>query len=837
MKMRCPVVSLFDRMVYPVLFVLFLLGVSQGQEIDPAAYRRAIESGDITPSQMDELMQEYRARKGRSPSGLAEEMESRLEDEKARREEDTLEKASEEKGTEEASRDMESSSESTYQKMLRGEPVHPDELIPGLKRFGHRVFSDAGSSTFVPAQGMAVPSEYILGTGDEINVMLWGRINEEYDLKVGREGKINIPRIGPVAVAGLPFSAMERNIHSQLSNIEGVEASVSVGKLRSIGVFVVGEVANPGLYTVSALSNVTNVLFAAGGPTHRGSLRQVQLKRNGRLIATIDYYDFLLKGIDRSKYKLRSGDVVLVPVARKMAAIAGNVRRSAIYEVLPKTTLGDLVDLAGGFTPTAWTTRLQVKRYVDNEFQTVLDLDSVTESLPSFGIEDGDIVKVFPVVVQNQDAVYLEGNVVRPGTYQLKEGMRVSDLIGGYGGLRPECYFQYAVIMRREAPSYVGSVIPFNLKDALNSPGGNHDIALQSQDRVVIYHRDFFEPDRSVMVEGAVTSGGKYKLLEDMTIRDLILQAGGLGEDASTFRGELYRRNLEDEIVRTEKIDFCVACAMEDDPAHNLELRRFDRVYVRSKRGWQEEKTVRLKGEVVYPGRYVLLGDETLGQLIERAGGFTEDAYLAAALLTRPSVKRLEQERIDEYAQQLEREIMQATAAMAAEEDAQEVQQIIDQQKMLLQELRSSKPVGRVVIDLTSRNSYEDFLLEDGDALLVPETKYTVSVIGEVYNPATFRHDPDEASVRNYVERSGGLKPSAEKKDIYVIRANGSILTRKMARVQRAKLKPGDVVVVPQKLETGKAYRRFSQTLDTIVRVLTITSLSTSTVLGVQALQ
>jgi protein involved in polysaccharide export with SLBB domain len=246
---------------------------------------------------------------------------------------------------------------------------------------------------------------------------------------------------------------------------------------------------------------------------------------------------------------------------------------------------------------------------------------------------------------------------------------------------------------------------------------------------------------------------------------------------------------------------------------------------------------VELSGEFVYPGSYVLLEGETLGQLIERAGGFTENAYLTAGMLTRPSVKRLEQERIDEYAKQLEREIMQTTAVLAAEQGGPEIQQILEQQKNLLKDLRATEPIGRVVIDLTKSKSYRDFLMEDGDALFIPKTKYTVSVIGEVYNPATFRHDPDDPRVRSYVERSGGYKRTAEEKDLYVIRANGSILTRRMTNVRRARLRPGDVVVVPQKLETGRRYRRFTHTLQTIKDVLTIASLSTTTLLGAQALK
>jgi polysaccharide export outer membrane protein len=306
---------------------------------------------------------------------------------------------------------------SLYESLIRGINVHPDSQLPKLSVFGYDVFSKAKPTTFAPADFSSVPSSYPINSGDEVVVLLWGRINEEYRLRVSRDGTINIPRLGPISVAGQPFDAMQKNILDRVGTIEGVNASVSMGELRSIGVFIVGEVTAPGFYTISSLSNVTNALFSAGGPTKRGSLRNIQLKRNGKTVSTIDFYDFLLSGSDRSGLRLQSGDVIHVPVVQSMVAIAGNVRRGALYELKGQTTLTDALELAGGLSPAAWTSRIQVERFINNRFQAVLDVESGGDKIPAFDLNDGDIIKVFPVLERDKNTVYLSGNVYRPGKY------------------------------------------------------------------------------------------------------------------------------------------------------------------------------------------------------------------------------------------------------------------------------------------------------------------------------------------------------------------------------------------------------------------------------------
>jgi protein involved in polysaccharide export with SLBB domain len=713
---------------------------------------------------------------------------------------------------------------SMYENILRNRVIDPDSLLKTLTVFGLDVFSGARPSTFAPNDYASTPADYIVGSGDEIIVLLWGRMNEEYHLKIDRDGQVNIPHIGPVSVAGLPFNALQKNILDRVQNIEGVQATVSMGELRSVGVFIVGEVKSPGYYTVSGLSNVTNALFAAGGPTRRGSLRAVQLKRNGVAIATVDFYDFLLSGKDNTNLRLKSGDAIIVPIVKKMVAIAGNVRRSALYEIKPNTMLKDALNLAGGVTPAAWTNRIQIERFKENKFQMVLDLAAESSNaIPNIEVQDGDIIKIFPVVEKNKNAVYLSGNVIRPGKYEYKEGMKLSDLLPDFQALEAETYFDYAIVLRQDPPSFLNRIVPFNLKKAIEDHGSVDNVGLQPRDEVIVYSRDYFEPDRTVTIDGAVTTPLKQKLLENMKIRDLIIKSGGLLDNASPERGELYRRSNENETSTTEKIDFCVSCALADDPKHNLALKRFDRVYIRNKKGWEEEKRIVLKGEFVFPGEYVLVDREPLGNLIERAGGFTKDAYLPAALLLRPSVKSLEQKRTDEYASGLELDAVTLSTNMASKgQNTAESQQLLQQQLLMINKLRAKGIDGRIVIDMTKQESYKDFIPEDGDVLFVPKKIGTVSVIGEVFNPATFKYEGGRSKARYYIEMTGGFKESAAKKNVYIFRANGSIITNRNVNIMETALAPGDVVVVPQKIEYQNNFKVFMDTIDSIFKIASV---------------
>ena len=706
---------------------------------------------------------------------------------------------------------------SVYEKMFMGEDIIPDTLISSLKMFGYEVFSQTRSYSFNPGDMSNVPVDYPVRAGDEVKIHLWGRINEEHLLKVSREGTLNVPRIGPVRVAGQPFGTMERTLSQKLQNIEGVNVALSMGELRPIGIYIVGEVNSPGFHTVSPLTNVTNALFTAGGITKRGSLREVQLKRGGKLIAEVDFYDFLISGNDKTGLRLQAGDVIVVPVVKQMVAVVGNVRRSAMYELKKPTKLSEVLETAGGVSPSGWINRIQVERFEGNSRQIILDVDSSRVALPDVTIKDGDIIKVFPVLAKGKNAVFLSGNVLRPGKYEFKSGMRVRDVIADHRDLLPESYFEYAVVLRKTFPSLLERIVPFSLQEALNDAAGGDNLLLEELDEIIIYPQDYFTPDRTVSIDGSVTTSGSYRILDNMTIRDLILQAGGLSDDASQQRGELYRRASGNESTVFNKIDFSVEKAMEADPRHNIILNKSDRVFVRSMRGWEPERRVTLNGEFVYPGVYVIFEDETLGGLIERAGGFKEDAYLQASVFTRQSIRKLEQRKQSEYVEELEGNMIRLSIELASK--GNNVNSLFEQQLRLKEMLDSSTVTGRVLIDMTNKNLYSSFSLEDGDVLLIPKKPNTVSVLGEVYNSATFRHDSGKTLVSHYLNLAGGPKATAEKKDIYVIRANGNVISNKETRITSIHLEPGDVVVVPAKVRYGNPHKLFLDTADGILKI------------------
>jgi protein involved in polysaccharide export with SLBB domain len=509
-----------------------------------------------------------------------------------------------------------------------------------------------------------------------------------------------------------------------------------------------------------------------------------------------------------------------------MAAIAGNVRRPALYELEDNTSLNDCIELAGGLTPNAWVNRIQVERFQKNDRQIVLDINVESPgTVPAFPVQDGDVIKIFPVVHLDRNAVYLSGNVYRPGKYEYTDGMKISDIISSSDQILPEAYFNYAVIRRQEPPSYEERILSFNLESVLADKNCPDNLSLKALDQIIVYNQDFFEPSRNVTIDGAVTKPGTYKLLKNMRIKDLILEAGGLNEHASFERGELYKRIYDRDSVLTQKIAFSIDAVMKDDPQENILLCKNDRVFIRQKQGWEDQKSITLIGEFTYPGTYIVLEGESLGSIIRRAGGFKPDAYLAAAIFTRESVRKLEVKRTQDYLNQLEMDIATITSEMASKGNVgDEMQAMLSQQRMLLEKLRTIEHHGRVVIDFEDEKNFSELQVEDGDMLFVPKDNSTVAVLGEVFNPSTFVLEKKMPEVRHYVQLAGGFKEDANKKNVYVIKANGSVRTKKMERIPRYSLEPGDAIVVPRKIPFNSGRTKIF--LGTIESVLAITSQS-----------
>jgi len=471
---------------------------------------------------------------------------------------------------------------------------------PPLRIFGHDFFSGTKDS-FAPLDAVPVSNDYIIGPGDEIKVVLWGRMDTSYDLEVNPDGQIIFPKVGPMTVAGLRFSELEEMIKLRLGAITGVNINVSLGKLRSIQVFVLGEVKKPGIYLVSALATIANALHSAGGLTPMGSLRKIELRRNNKRLLNCDLYDFLLRGDTTSDARLMSADVVFVPQAGPMVAISGNVKRPAIYELKDKKSIKTAMDFAGGLTPEAYSQRVQIMRPFEHRVRLVLDTAyNDTLQKDELKLQDGDWVSVSSILPAPVNGVYLYGNVTRPGRYEFKEGYRVTDIIPGLDSLALDSYLNYAAVKRYQFDDMEPELIPFDLGKLLLSKDEKQNIVLEPQDEIYVFNKWLFEDRPYATVSGEVREPGRY-YIEEMRIKDLVFKAGDLSPDAYLPRAELIRIE-KDRREHTIYVD--LAEAMRGNPESNIRVQNEDRLIVHSiwETAWKEFATI--NGEIKKPGKY-----------------------------------------------------------------------------------------------------------------------------------------------------------------------------------------------------------------------------------------
>ncbi len=384
-------------------------------------------------------------------------------------------------------------------------PGKYQDISTNLRRFGYEFFQETSVQVFSDRKDIPVPIDYVVGPGDEVRIMLWGRVNSQYSLIVDRDGRITIPQIGPIAVAGMTFEKMSQQIIKMAEQMVGANIDIAMGSLKTTPILVLGDVRRPGSYTVGSFATITDALLLAGGPNDIGSMRNVQLKRNGRLVTTFDLYHLLLKG-DRSRdLVIRAGDVIFVPVTGPQVGIAGNVKRPAIYEFKDRHDLGGLFELAGGILPTADTQQIQVSRIQKNDRQVVVDIDDKNlNRSKTVKLQDGDLVKVFSIVDRDRNAVYLEGNVKRSGKYQYKVGMRIGDVIKNSADLLDETFMDYALIKRIVPPDRKEELVSFNLGKMLTRRDPANNVELRPEDRIYIFSRWLFMDKPFVSVEGEI---------------------------------------------------------------------------------------------------------------------------------------------------------------------------------------------------------------------------------------------------------------------------------------------------------------------------------------------
>ena len=693
-----------------------------------------------------------------------------------------------------------------------------------LKPFGYDLFSRS-PSTFAPVTNVPVPSDYTIGAGDELDVQLYGSQNRTLRLTVGRDGTVNVPELGPVSVAGQLFSSVKANLEARIERqLIGVRGSVSMGDLRAIRVFVLGEVKRPGSFTVSGLSTITSALFACGGVDKVGSLRRIQLKRQGVLVREMDLYNLLIHGDTTDDVKLLQGDVVFIPPVGPTVSIDGEVRRPAIYEIKHEASVADLVQLAGGLTPQADTSNAMLTRIDEAQRRIVVPVSISTPAAKTEGLRNGDSLRVARLRPTLDSGVVLEGHVYTPGSFAYHPGMHLTDIIHSVDELKPDADLHYVLIRREVPPDRRIAVLSADVALALFGRGSAVDVELQPRDRITVFDlstgRDriiqpimdelrlqgtALQPTALVHVDGRVKIPGDYPLESGMTVSALIRAGGGLEDAAYGGMAELTRyKVVNGEIRRTELVDIDLAGALKGDPKSNLHLEPFDNLSIKEVPQWESKDGVTLGGEVRFPGQYAIRRGETLKSVIQRAGGLTEFAFPEGSIFTRVELKKREQEQLDMLTERMQRDLsVLAIRGTAAGQPGSAAALSVGQ--TLFSQLRSTKAVGRLVIDLPATlrlpvGSPQDVILRDGDELLVPRYPQQVTVIGEVQTSTSHLYKAG-LSREDYIALSGGVTRMADRHRIYVVHANGSVVSTEGSRWFQAggggPIKPGDTVVVP----------------------------------------
>ncbi len=610
----------------------------------------------------------------------------------------------------------------------------------GLRVFGQQLFS-AGPASFIPPSNMPVSTDYIIGPDDNIVVQLWGRINEQYTLTVQRDGSIQLPQIGTIQVAGLTYKQLQELIKREAESITGVNVNVTMGKLRSITIFVVGSVKKPGAYTVSAFDTILNALIYARGPDTLGSMRNIQLRRRNKITTTFDLYDLILKGDNSKDMRLEPGDIIFVPKAETVVAIGGDVRVPAVYELKKEKSLLNALKLAGGIKPSAYSEQIQIQRYLENRERIILDmsLDELKMQKRPFKLQDGDVIRIFPVVKEDTNAVYLFGNVMRPGKYEYSPEMRITDVIKVAEDLKPETYFSYALIKRYEPPEKLPKLVPFNLGEALLKHVTKENILLQPRDEIFIFNKWTFEDKPDVTVSGEVRNPGTYPCEKNIRVKDAIYRAGGLTLNASMGPANIFRTDPKTKEVSMLVIDLAGAMSKEED--NNIILQDKDRLVVHSIREYIPEKKISIYGEVKNSGEYPLAEGMTIRDLVFAGGNLKESAYIYSAELTRYDTSG------GEFFKTEVKKINLKGALKGVEED--------------------------------------NIKLRQFDSIFIPtipkwQAKTKVSISGEVKFPGDYNFT-ERGTLFELIERAGGYLPTAYLK--------GAVLTRESAKVtQRATL-------------------------------------------------
>jgi len=781
-------------------------------------------------------------------------------------------------------------------------------------RFGMEVFRHRSVNADALPMDLPVGADYVLGPGDSLSIELWGGVSQRLFRTVDREGRLLLPEAGPLLVSGKSLGEVQDAVQRLLrTEFRNVSADVSLLKLRTVRVYVVGEVASPGAYDVSSLSTPLNALFAGGGITARGSLRRLEHYRGQQLLEEVDAYDLLLHGVRRGVQRLENGDSLRVPPVGASVTVEGMVRRPALYELRGEKNLNEVLELAGGILPAAALHHIEVQRLDAHEKRTMLSLDigessdkeALRAAFEKFTVQDGEEIHIFPIAPYNTNAVYLEGHVLRPGRYSYREGMKLSDLIRSYSDLLPEPSERYGEVIRIVAPENRPVVESFNLaaavahpesapklqpldtvrifgkyeleaapvftilgevrhpgnyrssgqahlRDAIYEAGGTtpeaweesaqlframpdgsskvfsislhealagealNNIRIEPGDRILIHRQPERVNPPSVFVRGDVARPGRYPLAANMHVSDLVRSAGGLLRSANPTSGDLtqYAATSGPTVQASESRPVNLAAALSGQDGADLALRDGDVLTVPQQTGWKNlGASVTVRGEITKPGVYGIQPGERLSSLLRRAGGLLPTAYPQAAVFERIDVREMQQKTRQELIQRMEQEtpVVKSAVTTSGSEEAALQQAAVQQKERMIDALRRTPVSGRLVVHIRAgqkdfQGSADDIELRAGDSLEIPKQPGFVVIVGQVYNSNAITYSPGK-NAGWYLSHAGGATGFANKKAIFIIRANGSVSSGGgdawSGGILSAAIGPGDTIVVPEKSSFG----------------------------------
>jgi protein involved in polysaccharide export with SLBB domain len=687
-----------------------------------------------------------------------------------------------------------------------------------LSVFGANLFRSV-PSTFAPLDMTPVPSDYVLGPGDELRIRIWGQVNFQANVRVDRSGDIYLPQVGQVHVAGMPFSALDKHLREAIGHIyRNFDLTADVGQIRAIQVYVSGQARRPGVYTVSSLSTLVDALFASGGPSLQGSMRHIELKRGSEVVTTFDLYNLLVHGDKSKDVKLQSGDVIFIPSVGAQVAVTGSVRNSAIYELRENESLGDLIADAGGVSAVAAEARVSIERIEEHRDRHAMEVAYDPSGLATL-LAEGDVVHVFSIVPKYSKTVTLRGNIANSGRFAWHAGMRVSDLIPDKESLITRNYWWKRAQLGLPVPEFEATPGFAEMRQ----PAENHAITIKTpppgEDDILAPSGVQQDPRQSARQRaGASSLGSTQADLSNRTFHsaprtEISLLAPEIDWDYAVIE------RLDPNTLKTILIPFDLGkLVLQHDASQDLELQPGDAVSILSEADIrvpiaEQTKMVTLSGEFTHAGVYTVQPGETLRHLVERAGGFTPNAYLYGSDFTRESTRVVQQARIDEYVQNQSMQVQRNNLAMAgsatgAAQGLAGNTAAQSSQQALLASLQQIRATGRVVLkfspDSSGTGPIPDIMMEDGDRFVVPPVPATVNVVGAVYDQNSFLYVQGKR-ISTYLKLAGGPNRDADRKHEFIIRANGEVISHEVAKgtwgneFMNISVNPGDTIIVPEK--------------------------------------